>query len=122
MKQPGPDHPITLTPEPRRIRVLVAGVAVADTRKAVRLQEATYPPVFYIPRADIRADHFIPSARTSHCPYKGDARYFDLVVDGTRRPDAVWSYEAPFPAVAEIQGHVAFYPDRVDAIEVSETA
>ncbi|MCJ2126110.1 DUF427 domain-containing protein [Methylobacterium sp. J-077] len=122
MKQPGPDHPITLTPEPRRIRVLVAGVAVADTRKAVRLQEATYPPVFYIPRADIRADHFVPSARTSHCPYKGDARYFDLVVDGTRRPDAVWSYEAPFPAVAEIQGHVAFYPDRVDAIEVSETA
>jgi len=122
MKQPGPDHPITLTPEPRRIRVLVAGVAVADTRKAVRLQEATYPPVFYIPRADIRADHFIPSARTSHCPYKGNARYFDLVVDGTRRPDAVWSYEAPFPAVAEIQGHVAFYPDRVDAIEVSETA
>ena len=122
MKQPGPDHPITLTPEPRRIRVLVAGVAVADTRKAVRLQEATYPPVFYIPRADIRADHFIPSARTSHCPYKGDARYFDLVVDGTRRPDAVWSYEAPFPAVAEIQDHVAFYPDRVDAIEVSETA
>ncbi|MCJ2058441.1 DUF427 domain-containing protein [Methylobacterium sp. J-048] len=118
MKQPGPDHPITLTPEPRRIRVLVAGVAVADTRNAVRLQEASYPAVFYIPRADIRADHFGPSARTSHCPYKGDARYFDLVIDGTRRPDAVWSYEAPYPAVAKIQGHVAFYPDRVDAIEV----
>ncbi|SFL98449.1 DUF427 domain-containing protein [Methylobacterium pseudosasicola] len=122
MKQPGPDHPITLTPEPRRIRVLVAGVAVADTRNALRLEEARYPAVFYIPRADISAEHFVPSAKTSHCPYKGDARYFDLLVDGTRRADAVWSYEAPFPAVAAIQGHVAFYPDRVDAIEVSDAS
>ena len=120
MKQPGPDHPITVMPEPRRVRVLVAGVAVADTRNALRLEEARYPPVFYVPRADIRADSFVASDRTSHCPYKGDARYFDLAVDGTLRRDAVWSYEDPYPAVAGIRGHVAFYPDRVDAIEVTE--
>lgn len=120
MKQPGPDHPITVAPEPRRVRVLVAGVAVADTRNALRLEEARYPTVFYVPRTDIRADSFVASARTSHCPYKGDARYFDLVVDGTLRRDAVWSYEDPCPAVAGIRGHVAFYPDRVDAIEVTE--
>lgn len=122
MKSPSADHPITITPEARRVRVLVAGVPVAETRHALRLQESRYEAVFYIPRADIRADHFVPTARTSHCPYKGDARYFDLLVDGTRRSDAVWSYETPFPAVAAIAGHVAFYPDLVDVIEVSDAS
>ena len=120
MKQPGPDHPITIVPEPRRVRVLVAGVAVADTRAALRLEEAQYPAVFYVPRADIRTDSFIASDRTSHCPYKGDARYYDLAVDGALRRDAVWAYDSPYPAVASIQDHVAFYPDRVDAIEVTD--
>ena len=120
MKIPGPDHPITVTPEPRRVRVIVAGTIVADTRAALRLEEARYPPVFYIPRRDTLADAFVPSARTSHCPYKGDAGYFDLSVAGTRRLDAVWSYEAPYPAVAAIREHVAFYPDRVDVIEVMD--
>lgn len=122
MKMPGPDHPITVTPELHHIRVLVTGVAVADTRHAVRLEEAHYPAVFYIPRSDISIQYFVPSARTSHCPYKGDARYFDLVVEGARRADAVWSYEAPFPAVVAIKDHVAFYPDRVDAIEILEAS
>ncbi|MBE7246925.1 MAG: DUF427 domain-containing protein [Actinomycetospora chiangmaiensis] len=119
MKQPGPDHPITIAPEPGRVRVLVAGVVVADTRNALRLQEARYPAVFYVPREDIEAACFMPSARTSHCPYKGDARYFDLAAGGALRRDAVWSYEDPYPSVAAIRGHVAFYPDRVDAIEVT---
>ncbi len=118
MKQPGPDHPITLTPHTGRVRVRVGGVTVAETNAALVLTEAAYPPVFYIPRADARWDHFVPSARRSHCPYKGDAGYFSLSVDGAERPDAVWTYEAPYPAVAAIRDHLAFYPDRVDAIEV----
>ena len=117
MKTPDANHPITITPQAGRVRVLLDGVAVAETNAALRLQEASYPAVLYIPRADIDASRFVPSSRTTHCPYKGDARYFDLVVGETRKPDAVWSYEAPFPAVAAIAGHVAFYPDRVDAIE-----
>lgn len=117
MKNPGPDHPIAIAPQPGRVRVLLAGVAVAESAAALRLQEAQYPAVLYIPRADIRTEAFARSARTSHCPYKGDASYYDLVVDGTRRPDAVWSYEDPYPAVAAIKDHVAFYLDRVDAIE-----
>ena len=117
MKIPGPDHPITIAPQPGRVRVMLAGVAVAESANALRMQEATYPAVFYIPRADIRAEAFVEATRTTHCPYKGDARYYDLVIDGTRRPDAVWSYEDPYPAVAAIKHHVAFYPDRVDAIE-----
>lgn len=119
MKTPGPDHPIAVTPQPGRVRVMLAGVAVADSVAALRLTEGRYPAVLYLPRADIRSEAFVRSARTSHCPYKGDASYFDLVVDGTRRADAVWSYEAPYPAVAAIRDHVAFYPDRVDAIETA---
>ena len=120
MKTPGPEHPITVTPEPRRVRVRVGGVAVADSRRTLRLEEARYPAVHYVPRADLHLEHFVASARTSHCPYKGDARYFHLVVDGFRRSDAAWSYEDPFPAVAAIRDHVAFYPDRVDAIEIED--
>lgn len=120
MREPGPDHPITITPEPRRVRVVVAGVTVAETRNAPRLEEARYPAVLYVPRTDINAASFVPASRTSHCPYKGDARYFDLIVPGTRRPDAVWSYEDPYPAVSAIRGHVAFYPDRVDAIAIDD--
>lgn len=119
MKTPDADHPITMSRQPGSVRVLLAGTIVAETNAALRLVEATYPPVLYVPRADIRSDVYVPSTRTSHCPYKGDARYFDLVVGDVRRPDAVWSYESPYPAVSEIAGYVAFYPDRVDAIEVS---
>ncbi|MDP4026238.1 DUF427 domain-containing protein [Methylobacterium sp. NEAU 140] len=119
MKIPGPDHPITIAPQPGRVRVMLAGVAVAETERALRLEEAGYPAVLYIPRADIRPECFVPSRRTSHCPYKGDARYDDLVVGATRRADAVWAYDDPYPAVAAIRDHVAFYPDRVDAIAVS---
>ncbi|GJE61408.1 DUF427 domain-containing protein [Methylobacterium trifolii] len=117
MKIPGPDHPIAIAPHPGRVRIVLDGVAVADTQRALSLREASYPAVLYVPRADADLTAFVRSQRTSHCPYKGDAGYFDLVVNGTRRPDAVWSYEDPYPAVAAIKDHLAFYPDRVDAIE-----
>lgn len=122
MKRPGPDHPITVTPHPGRVRVTLAGAVVAESTRALSLQEARYAPVLYVPREDVRLDAFARSARSSHCPYKGDASYYDLVVGETRRPDAVWSYEAPFPDVAAIAGHLAFYPDRVDAIETDSGA
>ncbi len=120
MREPGPDHPITITAHRDLVRVMLNGVAVAESRAALSLQEATYPPVLYVPRADADLSRFTKSARTSHCPYKGDASYFSLSVGDAIRPDAVWSYEAPFPAVAAIAGHLAFYPDRVDAIETMQ--
>ena len=107
MKTPGPDHPITI----------VRGWPSPTARTPCVFRRPNTPPSSTSPGANIRADAFVRSARTSHCPYKGDAGYFDLVVDGARRPDAVWSYEDPYPAVAVIKDHVAFYPDRVDAIE-----
>jgi uncharacterized protein (DUF427 family) len=117
MKHPNVDHPITIEPNPRRVRVLFRGKVVADTRRALTLAEAGYPPVQYIPRADADMSVFSPTDHASHCPFKGDASYFTLEVDGKSAKNAVWSYVDPYPAVAAIKEHLAFYPDRVDRIE-----
>ena len=117
MREPGPDHPITVTPNPKRVRVLVGGVIVAETTRALTLKEASYPPVVYVPRDDLESDLFERSERRSHCPYKGDASYLTITAGGLVRRDAAWSYETPYPAMAAIANHVAFYPEKVDAIE-----
>jgi uncharacterized protein (DUF427 family) len=115
---PGPDHPITIEKTPRRVRVTVAGKTIADSRDALTLQEASYPPVQYVPRKDVDFALLARTTHTSHCPYKGDASYYSIVPGGAQSVNAVWSYETPHPAVAQIKEHVAFYPNRVDAIEL----
>ena len=117
MKLPGPDHPITITPNPKRIRVTFNGAVVADSARARTLQEASYPAVQYIPREDADMALLARTERSTHCPYKGDASYYSIEAGGRRAENAIWTYETPFPAMAEIAGHLAFYPDRVDRIE-----
>jgi len=117
VKIPGPDHPITIERNPRRVVVTVAGRVVADTRHALILQEAAYPPVQYIPREDVDMTLLEASPHNTYCPYKGECSYFNIPAGGERSINAVWSYETPYAATAAIAGHVAFYPDRVDAIE-----
>jgi uncharacterized protein (DUF427 family) len=117
MKIPGPDHLITIEPNPKRVRVLFNGRVVADTTRALTLKEASLPPVQYVPRGDTDMAVFARTSHITHCPYKGDAAYYSLAVDGRTAEDAVWTYEAPYPAVAPIKDHLAFYPDRVDQIE-----
>ena len=116
--QPGPDHPITITPNPAHIVVTVAGKVVADTRRALTLQESTYPAVQYIPIEDVERSLIERTGTATYCPFKGDASYYSIPVGGERSVDAIWVYEQPYPAVAEIKDHVAFYPNRVDAIEI----
>jgi uncharacterized protein (DUF427 family) len=118
MKIPGPDHPITIAPNPKRVRVLAGGVVVAETTRALTLKEASYPAVQYIPRADARMELLSRTERTTHCPYKGDASYFSVTANGKALENAVWSYETPFPAMAEIAGYLAFYPDKVTIEQV----
>lgn len=108
---PGPDHPITITRSDAHVTVRAGNKVIADTHRALELREANYPPVFYIPRADADMALLDSTDHASYCPYKGDASYFS-VRDGAE--NAVWSYEAPYEAVAEIAGHLAFYPDRVE--------
>lgn len=120
MKVPDTHHSITVTPTKGRVRVRFGGRVVADSTRALTLQEASYPPVQYIPREDARMDLFEPAAHKTHCPYKGDASYFSLRSGDMCAENAVWSYVEPYPAVKEIAGHLAFYPDRVDSIELAK--
>ena len=113
MKLPSPDHPIAIAPAKGRVVVRFAGEIVADTTTALELREASYKAVLYIPRGDARLAHYTRTAHSTHCPYKGDASYFDLAAGGSQVPNAVWSYEAPFPAMAQIKEHLAFYPNHV---------
>jgi uncharacterized protein (DUF427 family) len=119
VKIPGPDHPITIAPNPKRVVVKVGCRVVADTRRAVALREASYPAVNYIPREDVDMTLLERSAHSTYCPYKGDCSYFSIPLGGETARNAVWSYEAPYAAVAEIKNRLAFYPDRVT---VEETA
>ena len=115
-KIPGPDHPITITPTNGRVRVTVDGTCVADTHEALTLKEAGYRSVQYIPRKDVDMTQLQRSSHQTYCPYKGDCAYYSIPLGGDRSVNAVWTYEAPYAAVAAIKGHVAFYPERVDAI------
>lgn len=121
MKIPGPHHPIVITANPNRIIVSLDGRRIADTARALTMREANYPPVEYIPRADVDMRVLRRSQHRSHCPYKGDAVYYTIALGGRVAENAVWSYEQPYSAVAEIAGYLAFYPDRVDAIEQRAT-
>ena len=120
MKLPGPDHPITIDRNPRRVRVVFNGHVVADTTNALTLKESTLAPVQYIPRADARMEFFQRSSHASHCPYKGDAAYFSLRVGDRVSANAVWTYEHPYPAMVQIAGRLAFYRERVDAVEETD--
>jgi uncharacterized protein (DUF427 family) len=117
-KIPGPDHPISIQPTLDRVIVKFGGEVIADSTRALTLREAKYPPVQYIPRSDVRMDRLVRTQHQTHCPYKGDAGYFSLQAGGKTSENAVWTYEQPFEAVGDIAEHVAFYPDRVDSIEV----
>jgi uncharacterized protein (DUF427 family) len=111
---PGPDHPITVEPHRGRVVVTRDGWVVADTSAALVLREGSYPPVFYIPRADADFAVLAASDHQTYCPYKGEASYFTITAGDVPATDAVWSYEQPYDAVAEIKEHLAFYPHQVE--------
>ncbi len=117
MKIPGPDHPIAIAPNPKRVVVTFAGRVIADSRRALTMQESTYPAVQYIPREDVDMTLLERTAHGSECPYKGHANYFSINTDARTAENAIWTYETPYPAMAQIKDYVAFYPSRVDGIE-----
>jgi uncharacterized protein (DUF427 family) len=114
MKLPGPDHQISITPSTDRVLVRSGETAIADSKSTLVLRETNHPPVRYIPLADVDRSHLRPSDLTTYCPYKGDASYYSIIAGQERGTDAVWFYDQPYPAVAEIKDHVAFYADRVE--------
>jgi len=122
IKNPGPDHPISIQRNPARVVVSVAGRVIADTGNALTLREADYPSVQYIPREDVDLSQLERTDHATYCPYKGDCSYYSVPAGGKKSVNAVWTYEDPYPAVAQIRGHVAFYPDRVDEITEQQVA
>ena len=117
MTAPSHPHAITIERNPNRVQVTFNGTVIADTRRALVLREGPLPPAQYIPREDVTMDFLRPTTHSTHCPFKGDASYFTVSVDGKTAENAVWTYEAPLPAVADIKKYVAFYPDKMDAIQ-----
>ena len=119
IKHPGPEHPITVERNEQRVRVRAGDRVIADTRAALTLREASYPPVQYVPLADVDRERLADSDHASYCPFNGDASYYSLPALGEPGENAVWEYRNPHDAVAEIRGHVAFYPDRVEIEEIA---
>jgi uncharacterized protein (DUF427 family) len=118
IKIPGPDHPIAISSAEGKVRIMVAGRIVADSARALRVQEKGYPPVYYLPRNDADMSLLVRTTHYIYCPYKGDCTYYSIPIGGAKSEYAVWTYENPYEAVAGIKDHLAFYPARVDAIEV----
>ncbi|MFL6126167.1 DUF427 domain-containing protein [Actinophytocola sp.] len=118
IRTPGPDHPITIEKNPARVVVRVGDQVVADTTAALALRESNYPAVQYIPLSDVEPAFLKETDTSTYCPYKGDASYYSLVTADGELTDSIWTYREPYPAVAEIAGHVAFYPDKVNISEV----
>lgn len=122
MKTIGPDHPITVTPAKTRWRAFFNGHVIADTNDALVLQEADYPPVVYFPREDVAMEYMSRADRSTHCPYKGDAAYYSILMDGEFAENAIWTYEAPFDQMSAISGRLAFYTDKIDVYPVDDAA
>ena len=116
IKLPSPDHPISIQRNAARVVVSAAGRVVADTGNALTLREADYPAVQYVPHEDVDFSQLERTDHATYCPYKGECSYYSVPAGGENSVNAVWTYEDPYPAVAQIKGHVAFYPDRVDEI------
>lgn len=115
---PGPDHPISIEPSPSHVVVRVAGKEIVNSRGALVLQEASYPPVLYLPRSDADLPLLLKTGHSTYCPYKGDCSYYSIPLGGAKSVNAVWTYEEPYPAVEAIRGYLAFYRDRIDTLEM----
>jgi uncharacterized protein (DUF427 family) len=113
-------RPPRLEPTPRRLRVVFAGVVIAETTRGLRLLETSHPPTYYIPPEDIRTEHLRPAPGGSFCEFKGQASYYSVVVGERRADGAAWTYLSPTPGYTAMKGAVAFYASRMDACYVDD--
>lgn len=119
IKQPSATHPITIDDTAGRVVVKAGGRVVAESTSAITLREASYAPVQYIPVADVAMYMLKATSDEYYCPYKGDCTFYAMQEGGDSSLNIAWAYDDPFTAVERIRGHVAFYKDRVDSIEIS---
>ena len=120
MKPPGLDHPITIEAARTRWRARFGGHVIADSNDALILTEASYKPVVYFPRTDVAMEYMSRTDHATHCPYKGEAAYYTVLMDGRFAENAVWTYDEPYSAMEAIAGRLAFYPDKVEVYDVAD--
>ena len=104
---------------PHRVEIDFAGRTIASTTDAWRALETYHPPTYYLPRGAFAPGVLVPNGRRSLCEWKGQASYFDIVVDGRTAPGAAWCYERPTPSFAPIAGMVAVYAEPMDECRVA---
>lgn len=105
-------HTVTIAPTDSRVEVRLAGELLASSDRALRLEETGLPARYYLPRSDVRMDRLRPTSFHTTCPFKGEASYWSVEVDGTTYDGVAWAYEDPLAAAAEIAGHLSFHSDR----------
>ena len=113
-------YAVAVRPAAKRIKVLAGGKVIADTERALELDESYHQPVYYLPHADVCMDALTSTAHKTYCPFKGTASYWSIQTEKGVLENAVWSYEDPLPEVTEIAGYLAFYLDKVEEIRLSE--
>jgi len=113
-------RPPRIEPSERRVRVIVDGTVIADSRRAVRVLETSHPPAWYLPPEDVRTDLLRPTSRRTACEFKGEAGYFSIDAGGLERGEAAWAYARPLPGYEAIAGYISFYPGRVDEAWVDD--
>ncbi|MGE3247189.1 MAG: DUF427 domain-containing protein [Beijerinckiaceae bacterium] len=116
IKIPGPDHPISIEKSGKTWRATYKGHVIAETANALVMRETTYPPVAYFPRKDVNMELLARTDHHTYCPYKGEASYYSLSVDGAKEENAVWTYEEPYEAVKDIRERLAFYANKLDEV------
>jgi uncharacterized protein (DUF427 family) len=107
-------HTITISPAGQHVEITLGGVKLAESDSALLLTETGSRARYYLPRADVRTEYLQPTATKTTCPFKGEASYWSVVLDGEVHADLVWSYETPIPAADDIAGLLCFYAERVD--------
>ncbi len=108
-----PGHTITLSPTPGTVTASVDGVEIARSSRVLTMHEGDYPPVQYFPRADVNEAMLKATDHSTHCPFKGQASYWNIAVGDTVLENAVWGYPAPYDEMTQIADYMAFYSDRV---------
>ena len=122
MSSPGHPHGITIEQNPNRVKVSFNGTVIADTTRALILKEGLLPPANYIPRSDVQMSYLRRTDHSTNCPFKGNASYFSVHVNDQAADNAVWTYETPIDAVAQIKDCLSFYVEKLDVSEKAPCA
>ena len=116
------DHRLTFEPCRRRVRARFANHIIADTEDCLILREGSLAPVYYFPVSDVEMGYLGRTEHLTHCPHKGDAAYYSVLIDGELAENAVWAYEDPKPTAEVLRGRVAFDEDRIEVYEIDDAA